>query len=569
MRRTRILAVDGGGIRGIIPARILQEFEAQAGRPTHQLFDVIVGTSTGGLVALGLTAPALDDASTARYTAAELVRLYEERGSEIFSPRWWRRVLPIRKAPYQSGPLESILNEYFGDTLLSQALVEVAVTAYNIEHRRPHLFTRRRARYENAQKDRPYDFLVRDLARATTAAPTYFEPARIYPAPRGSRESKGRQMGDRHTLIDGGLFANNPAFTALVEGLQATREIGSDSSIVVSLGTGSLAKSYLYEDAVGWNLLQWAPRIIDFVFDGVSDHVDDRLRLALKSDRYYRLQISLDAETDALDDASADNIARLLGKTGGLLKTKESEIASLLEELQSGVVSDDVRVLKDRRERATEALAAITTNTEQALDQAFPVLTQKILEELVEISHRSSSWKDGQVVVAGSEYHDLLRNVYESARATIQATVDLEFIRTVWSPVFDERIMGAIRKSGAKVTRIYVLKNRAQLDDDVLLMMRTQQETGTTVLAYFDDEDETFMFSPELSRAFTIVDDGEAIGVVELADREMPRARWYFGNEDRRAFFLGIFERIAQASIPLADVDKWLQTNSTDNASAQ
>jgi predicted acylesterase/phospholipase RssA len=569
MRRTRILAIDGGGIRGIIPARILQEFEAQAGMPTHQLFDVIVGTSTGGLIALGLTAPALDDVSTARYTAADLVRLYEERGSEIFSPRLWRRLLPVRKAPYQSGPLESILKEYFGDTLLSQALVEVAVTAYNIEHRRPHLFTRRRARYENAQKDRPYDFLVRDLARATTAAPTYFEPARIYPARRGSRESRGRQMGDRHTLIDGGLFANNPAFTALVEGLQATREIGSDSSIVVSLGTGSLAKSYLYEDAVGWNLLQWAPRIIDFVFDGVSDHVDDRLRLALKSDRYYRLQINLDAETDALDDASADNIARLLGKTGGLLKTKESEIASLLEELQSGVVSDNVRELKDQRERATEALAAITVNTEEALDQAFPVLTQKILEELVEISHRSSSWKDGQVVVAGSEYHDLLRNVYESARATIQATVDLEFIRTVWSPVFDERIMGAIRKSGAKVTRIYVLKNRAQLDEDVLLMMRTQQDTGTTVLAYFDDEDETFMFSPELSRAFTIVDDGEAIGVVELADREMPRARWYFGNEDRRAFFLGIFERIAQASIPLADVDKRLQTNSADNAPAQ
>jgi predicted acylesterase/phospholipase RssA len=558
--RTRILSIDGGGIRGLIPASILAAFEAESGKRIHELFDVVVGTSTGGLIALALTTPGADGRSP-RYSADDVVQLFQRRGREIFAPRWWRRVLPVRKAPYPSANLEAILREYFGDALLSQSLIEVGIPAYNIEQRRPHIFSSRVAKHENRQGQRTDDFYVRDIARATTAAPTYFMPACIFPVGREEHDA------DRQALVDGGLFANNPAFTALVEGLQTTNAGELGSFILVSIGTGSLTKGYLHKQAVKWGAVRWAPRIIDFVFDGVSDHVDDRLHRLFKQKNYFRFQAPLDNDTDALDDASPENILRLLGVSGRLINKQEAEIRRLLDELtKSESDSEPTRLISlasnsPSGQRASDAIAAIAKNTLQAIEKSHPSLTDKVLHELDELRNVSSTWSDGQTIVGGSDYHEMLKNVYESARATIQATVDLEFVREVWSDEFNERVMTAAHLSGARVTRIFVFNKRGDLDEKLLTMMRSQREAGVEVLAYFDDEDNTFTFSPDLSRAFTIVDGGDAIGVVESANRELPRARWYFRNDDRKEFFVKTFQRIAQASVSLSELDAWPRAN--------
>jgi patatin-like phospholipase/acyl hydrolase len=105
----KVLSIDGGGIKGIIPATVLAYIEQRTGRPISALFDLIAGTSTGGIIALGLTKPASDGKPA--YTAEDGVRLYIEEGPRIFSRPWYRRVPGWRllEERYPSGPIAAVL----------------------------------------------------------------------------------------------------------------------------------------------------------------------------------------------------------------------------------------------------------------------------------------------------------------------------------------------------------------------------------------------------------------------------------------------------------------------------
>ncbi|MBL8118603.1 MAG: patatin-like phospholipase family protein, partial [Anaerolineae bacterium] len=166
-KKLRILSIDGGGIRGIIPALVMAEIEKQTGKPIAQLFDLVAGTSTGGVLALGVTCPHPDDPTRPRYSAADGVRLYEQEGRRIFSRSPWKRVTSlngITDEKYPSGPVEAVLKEYFGETRLKHALTDVLITAYETERRFPWFFRSNRAR-QNPE----YDFLMWQVARSTSA----------------------------------------------------------------------------------------------------------------------------------------------------------------------------------------------------------------------------------------------------------------------------------------------------------------------------------------------------------------------------------------------------------------
>jgi patatin-like phospholipase/acyl hydrolase len=293
--RTRILSIDGGGIRGMIPALVLAELEQRAGKPVAELFDLVAGTSTGGILACGLTIPG--DGGRPRYAANQLIALYEQEGPNIFDRSLLRRVLTldgIIDERYPSGPLEGILQRYFGNARLREALTRVLVTAYEIERRTPWFF-----RSERAQADAAYDFTMADVAHATSAAPTYFEPAKL--AAPGA-------PGDYFALVDGGVFAVNPGMCAWAEAraLELPQE-----TVVLSLGTGSLIRRIPYDDAKDWGLIQWARPILDVVFDGSSDTVDYQLVQLLGEDHHFRLQTTLETASDDMDDASEENLRNL------------------------------------------------------------------------------------------------------------------------------------------------------------------------------------------------------------------------------------------------------------------
>jgi len=308
-----ILSIDGGGIRGIIPAVVLKEIEDRTGKRIANLFKVIAGTSTGGLIALGLACPGDE---SPRFTAQDLVELYERDGKDIFPQELFGRLRQLRDEKYSADGLEKILEAKFGDTLLQDAVTGVIVPAYDIERRQPLFFRSQRAK----EKPDTHDFLMRDVARATSAAPTYFEPLRL-PA-EGSR--------DDYTLVDGGVFANNPGMCAFVDADAGRAR--ADGTLVVSLGTGQLTRPLPYGEARNWGLAGWGRRILDIVFDGVSDTVDYQLREIL-GDGYYRFQTDLDKGQDELDDTSPANIKNLKDEAEQLLTKHGDDIDALCRTL--------------------------------------------------------------------------------------------------------------------------------------------------------------------------------------------------------------------------------------------
>src|ERR1700685_3528229 len=114
-KNVKILSIDGGGIRGIIPAIILSHIEKLLQKPIAKLFDLIAGTSTGGILALGLTKP--DAKGEPQYSAADLASLYVSEGARIFSRSFWYRLLALNNFSDKKHPatgIEAVLEEYFG-----------------------------------------------------------------------------------------------------------------------------------------------------------------------------------------------------------------------------------------------------------------------------------------------------------------------------------------------------------------------------------------------------------------------------------------------------------------------
>jgi patatin-like phospholipase/acyl hydrolase len=319
----KVLSIDGGGIRGIIPAMILAEIEDRTGKRIAEMFDLVAGTSTGGILALGLTRPGEDDKP--QYSARKLIDLYETEGGKIFSIPVWHRLRSgwgLADEKYPSEGIEEVAKRYFEEVHLAEALTEVLVTAYEIEEREAWFFKRRHARDETRQGD---NFLMREVARATSAAPTYFEPIQLTWGPHGKR-----------AFIDGGVHSNNPAMCAYVEAIKIHPE--EKEFLVVSLGTGEQTREMPYEEVKGWGLALWAQPILNVVFDGVSDTVDYQLAEILSTvegdaRRYYRFQTVLDIGKDDMDDASATNIHALKEKAQDIIDKNDASLETLCAQL--------------------------------------------------------------------------------------------------------------------------------------------------------------------------------------------------------------------------------------------
>ena len=298
-----VLSIDGGGIRGIIPAMVIAHIEKKMGRPAHKLFDLMVGTSTGGILALGLAHPGPD--RPAQYSARRVVRLYEEHGDKIFEDSLWRKVRTVGgllEEAYSHEVLEAILSHYFAEATLAECEVPTMVTTYDIQNRRTVFLKSWHADHQPV--------LCRDAARATSAAPTYFEPK---PLDTGNVAS---------VLIDGGVFMNSPSVSAYAE---AQKLFPQDPIAVLSLGTGELTRPIPYDEARTWGSALWVMSLLDCMFDGVSKAADHQMQLFL-GERYYRLQTSLDTASDDMDDASKENIGNLKKIARELIKQNEAAL---------------------------------------------------------------------------------------------------------------------------------------------------------------------------------------------------------------------------------------------------
>lgn len=238
----RILAIDGGGIKGVFPMALLASVEEEVEGSVGQFFDLIVGTSTGGIIALGLGLG---------FTAKELLSFYEELGNQIFAGnRFFRLLRSIGVSKYNQSPLRMALEAKFSDLRLGNSKIRLVIPALDLETGEVHVF--KTAHHPRFQKD--YKEKIVDVALATAAAPTYFPT---------HRNSSGIP------LVDGGMWANNPAGTAVVEAIGVLEWNRSDLK-VLSLGCTSSPLNIGIGRRIGLGWGYWAFKVADVFMSGQS-----------------------------------------------------------------------------------------------------------------------------------------------------------------------------------------------------------------------------------------------------------------------------------------------------------
>ena len=243
----RILCIDGGGILGAFPASFLAELEQHLDYPIGSYFDLIAGTSTGGILAIGLAM---------ELPASHLLDLYEKRGPEIFGTNHsaignflTRHVRSIRhcyRRKHDLDALRTVLQDVLGDTRIGQAQTRLIVPAWNPVAQCVYIY--KTAHHPRLKTD--YRSLAVDAALATSAAPTYF-----------------RHHITQHNvdLLDGGVWANNPIGIAAVE---AVTVLGWPPQSLHILSLGCLEETYSVPKWAGLGTL--GPKLVNLFMDGQS-----------------------------------------------------------------------------------------------------------------------------------------------------------------------------------------------------------------------------------------------------------------------------------------------------------
>lgn len=310
-----ILSLDGGGIRGVVPAAILDYLEKkiQEIQKDHRirignLVDLVAGTSTGSIVGSMMILPCEKNPNRPKHTMQEIVEMYVEMGPEVFKKHkghsiktLWGLIGPKFPASNIEGPLLRMEDHIKLGDLVKPCLF----TGYDIDKRRVNIYT-------NKDKNQKYaNYYVKDIVRGSTAIPAYFPPAYF------------RDGIDIHTIVDGGVFANNPSMVAYIEAsktlfdFEGTEDLSPHDMIVISLGTGrSNKKSFPYNKSKRFGMVQWLMPVLDVMLSGSCDVVDYEMKKLFqvydRPDNYIRINPPLNYSTSPSTDASKENITNLL-----------------------------------------------------------------------------------------------------------------------------------------------------------------------------------------------------------------------------------------------------------------
>ncbi len=302
-----ILSVDGGGIRGIIPAIILAEIEKRARKPIAEIFDLVAGTSTGGIVVAGLCKK--DQQGNPQYSANDLVELYQKYGAYIFKSSFLRRSIFswLNCAQYPHKNIEFVLDKYFGDDTLQSTLSNVLIASYDIHNNCPFFF-------KSWREDRNF-IKLKDALRATTAAPTYFVPKYL--------KINQKEM----VLVDGGVFANNPAACAYASG---KRLFPNDDIVLLSIGTGRTDRSIANSRRLG--KISWIKPLLHVIFSSSLDAVNYQLDQVI-ADKYIRIQSQLKIAPPDMDNITSKNIRSLQQEAKTMIEDNQELIEKFCIEI--------------------------------------------------------------------------------------------------------------------------------------------------------------------------------------------------------------------------------------------
>ncbi|KAG2724470.1 hypothetical protein I3843_01G017800 [Carya illinoinensis] len=363
-RLITILSIDGGGIRGIIPGVVLAYLESQLqeldGKDARiaDYFDVIAGTSTGGLITAMIAAP--NEQNRPLYAAKDIVPFYVENSPKIFPQAKGICASAVNLLKVLIGPkydgkyLHNLIRKNLGDTKLHQTVTNVIIPTFDIKKLQPAIFSS-----FTVSTQTNVDAALSDICIGTSAAPTYF-PAHCF--------TNQDAQGNTHdfNLVDGGLAVNNPTLVAISEvtrqiikkdpDFSPTEHMGFDRLLVISLGTGSnkREKKYSAKMASKWGAISWVydggnTPLIDCYSDASKDMVDFHNSVVFQAFNSENNYLRIDDDTllgslASVDVATKENLGNLVKLGENLLKKPVSRInldTGLYEAIENGGTNEE------------------------------------------------------------------------------------------------------------------------------------------------------------------------------------------------------------------------------------
>ncbi|MEH2458424.1 CBASS cGAMP-activated phospholipase [Nostoc sp.] len=350
-KKFKILALDGGGIRGLVTAKILVEVERQIektlGRtiPLNQYFDLIVGTSTGSILAASLVLGK---------KAAKVCEIYEEKGSKIFQASQLRKFASwIYGSKYSNKGLIKVLREELGEIKFrdcsKNSSAELLIFAYDTIYRNTTFFIS-----PCPEENRWFnDMKLWEVCLSSSSAPTFFPPYEFKWTDPHNQKTK------TFTHVDGGVSANCPALAALAHVTKIKKKNIEDIAIL-SIGTGRTTQPLEYVNLKNWGKLLWAKHITDVFMGGqiqITTDACDQIIKSVNPDGYLRLQFELNKRfsndgkllppdeqineyihqkiNEEMDNTSENNITKLKSATEEFIANKEDKIANFIKNIES------------------------------------------------------------------------------------------------------------------------------------------------------------------------------------------------------------------------------------------
>lgn len=330
-RKVRVLSLDGGGIRGILSSQILLNIEnllkEKYGNDFKigDYFDIITGTSTGGIITSLILLQ--NENGELIYSAKDVIDLYLNNKKNIFKKSFLHRlktVFGFFGSKFQEDSFEKLLYQYFGNSELKNLKKPCVICSYDTLKRNCVLF-----KQHYAKDDLTCNFYLRDVVRATSAAPTYFRPVKIKSF-----------NNDEYSLIDGGLYANNPTMCALIEVNKVYRKDNFENFDIkdikiLSIGTGGYDGKYKHNTVKKWGIIQWILPFIDMSMSATNEVTDYQVRKIYEyggvSENYLRLDSILTKKDSYIDNVSNKNINNLINKGNDIFMINKEKIEKFIE----------------------------------------------------------------------------------------------------------------------------------------------------------------------------------------------------------------------------------------------
>lgn len=305
--QTKILSVDGGGMRGVIPSTWLETIDLYSVDGISKNFDLVVGTSTGSIVACAVAADV---------PPVMLYEFYRKNGPKIF-PTFWKRIWSkigrifsqgLSSPKYDNQELKNVLYNVFGNKTLGELSIPTMITAYSLNSKKIKVF--------KSFKAEDKDIKVVDAILASCAAPTYFPAYKI----------KGEY------LIDGGVAANNPSMVAISEALRNDEK----DLFVLSLGTGDESLGIRQSKSTKMGLLEWILPLFKILFDGSEKANEYYSKNVVKEENFMRWQFKLPKTLGKMDDTKQKNLLtmRVMAKDY-LFREKKDDFTRLVKILNN------------------------------------------------------------------------------------------------------------------------------------------------------------------------------------------------------------------------------------------